>query len=297
MFKRITLLLIGFMGALWGFAQEIKVSGYFLEDSITIGISTPYVLTARYPRSTDLLFPDSLYNYSPYELAEKRYFPTVSTDSSSYDSAVYFITSFEIDSVQYFELPVFALVRGGDSVAIVSGKDSVILQHMVTEIPDAKTAEAMPLRENTAYRYVDFAVNYPYLTLGAVVLVALIIGLYFIFGKSVKKWFVLRKLARRHADFLTRYRSLLADGDSGKAEKIVGLWKSYHETLDKLPFTKMTTRELLKLEFVQKIGEELKATDRIIYGKRATRSEDTFDSLLRFSENRYADKVNEVKYG
>ena len=134
-------------------AQDILVKGYFLEDSIRIGVVSPYILTSTYPSDLDIVFPDSLYDFSPYELGKKWFASTKSIEGTSYDSAVYYLLSFEIDSTQYNSLPLFQII-GNDSIAIYPEKDSIFLQQMVTEIPDSVSAEAMPLIENTDYRYV-----------------------------------------------------------------------------------------------------------------------------------------------
>ncbi|MEM7107144.1 MAG: hypothetical protein AAF519_02875, partial [Bacteroidota bacterium] len=138
------------------YAQEVKVDGYFLEDSIRLGLPIPFILTASYPSHVDLVFPDSLFNFAPYELEDKWYAPTRTIDEISYDSAIYYLTSFEIDSVQYYKMPVFQL-SGGDSVTYTTLKDSVFFQHIVKEIPDSVTAESIPLKENTTYKRVNLA--------------------------------------------------------------------------------------------------------------------------------------------
>lgn len=277
------------------FGQEIKVNGYFIEDSIKIGQGSPYVLTAKYPRNLDIIFPDSLYDYNPYELGEKRFFPTQSTAESSYDSAVYFLLSFEIDSVQYFQLPIYQLT-GADSIEIKNSTDSIYLKHAVAEIPDSVAVEAMPLIENTTYRYVNLALNYPYLIAGIIILIILTITIYFVFGKSIRKWFKLRRMDKRHKTYLQDFNALKFDSKE-EIERLILLWKSYHEKLEDFPFTKMTTKELLKLEFTQKVENELKTLDRAIYGNQQSDINPIVNELLRFSENRYADKVNEIKHG
>ncbi|WP_373399603.1 hypothetical protein V8V91_07890 [Algoriphagus halophilus] len=54
-------------------AQEVKIDGYFLQDSAKLGERVGYVLKATYPEQKQLIFPDSLYDYSPLVLLEKRH--------------------------------------------------------------------------------------------------------------------------------------------------------------------------------------------------------------------------------
>ncbi len=277
--------------------QEISVQGYFIEDSIKIGVGTPYVLTASYPIELDVVFPDSLYDYSPYELGEKVFYPTASTSDTSYDSALYYITSFEIDSVQLFSLPIFQIV-GGDSIKILAQQDSIILEHLVAEIPDSVAVEAMPLIENTTYRYVNLALNYPYLIIGVLIFIVLLVAGYLIFGKPIRKWFMIRKLTSKHQKYKVQFESFKSNSSNEKlTENISKLWKLYHEKLERRPYTKMTTRELLTFDHLQSIEKELRSIDRSLYGGKEQVDADVFNELLRFSENTFLDKVNEVKHG
>ncbi|QSE99090.1 hypothetical protein [Fulvivirga lutea] len=297
MFRKIIFGSILHFIALFSFAQDVQVKGYFLEDSIKIGEPSPYVLTARYPSSIDLIFPDSLYNYNPYELGEKWFAATKTIDEQSYDSALYYILSFEVDSVQYLQLPVFQ-VAGRDSIPLYPQQDSIILTHLVKEIPDSVAAEAMPLIENTTYRYVDLALNYPYLITGIVLFIILVVIGYIVFGKSIKRWFKLRRLEKKHLKFMEEYNVQLQSKESIKqTEKILLVWKKYLEKLEKTPYTKMTTKELLSHEHIVRIGDELKSIDKAIYGGKQESMQETFKKLLTFAENRYLDKVNEVKHG
>ncbi|MEQ8927791.1 MAG: hypothetical protein RLO81_18385 [Fulvivirga sp.] len=296
MFRKVFFCSILHFITLTTFAQDVQIKGYFLDDSIKIGEPSPYVLTAKYHSSTDLIFPDSLFNYTPYELGEKWFAPTKTIGEHSYDSALYYILSFEIDSTQYLQLPVFQIV-GRDSIPLYPAKDSIVLKHLVKEIPDSVAAEAMPLIENTSYRYVQLALNYPYLIAGAVLFIILIVIGYLVFGKSVKRWLKLRRLEKKHLKFMEDYNSLLSQNSQSHTEQILLVWKKYLEKLEKTPYTKMTTKELLLHDHIVRIGDELKHIDRAIYGGKQENMQEVFKKLLTFAENRYHDKVNEVKHG
>ena len=54
-------------------AQNITPKGLFLNDSILIGSPLPYVLSIKYPKELEIVFPDSLHNFSPFELTSKVY--------------------------------------------------------------------------------------------------------------------------------------------------------------------------------------------------------------------------------
>ncbi len=296
MFKKLLLSILCFSSFTPSFSQEMEVQGYFLDDCIKIGIGSPYVLTAKYKRGLDIVFPDSLYDYSPYELGEKWFATTQSTDEFSYDSAIYYLLSFEIDSTQYFNLPVYQLI-GGDSILITTEKDSIFLTHMVSEIPDSIAVEAMPLVENTAYRYVSLALNYPYIAVGIATFIVVLVIVYVVFGKSIRKWFKLRTLRKNHEQFITNYQQKKASiKDASGLEQLLYIWKKYLEQLEKRPYTKMTTKELLKVEPFDRIENILKSMDRAIYGKYEVVENQLLEDIFTHAQGRFEDRLNEIKY-
>ncbi|MEM9389925.1 MAG: hypothetical protein AAGA02_05595 [Bacteroidota bacterium] len=280
-------------------AQEVKVNGYFEEDSIKLGIPTPFVLTASYPSDIDIVFPDSLFNFDPYELDSKWYTPTRTIDNISYDSAVYYLTSFEIDSVQYHQMPVFQ-VLAGDSLIYSTINDSILFQHVVTEIPDSITAESIPLKENTTYKRVNLAFNYPYFIIGAVILIILLTIIILVFGKSIKRSFLLRKLGKGHRQFMTYFESVLNSNknEKEKAEAIILSWKKYLEKLENRPYTKSTTKEIIANYKFDQIEGALKGIDMALYAPdRQAELSQSFQQLKDFSQQQFESKIEEVKNG
>ena len=118
------------------FGQEVIPRGYFHKDSVKIGEALPYSLWVRYPKTHDVAFPDSLFDFSPFELEKRDYFTTKSDSLASLDSVVYYFTTFEIDTVQYLTLPVY-LINEYDSTTLYTATDSIILDHVVTVLPDS----------------------------------------------------------------------------------------------------------------------------------------------------------------
>lgn len=56
-------------------AQGVRVENGFLNDSVKVGQPVQFYLTARYPAHLDIIFPDSTYNFSPFELLQKNISP------------------------------------------------------------------------------------------------------------------------------------------------------------------------------------------------------------------------------
>ncbi|HNR75222.1 MAG TPA: hypothetical protein PKM03_13400, partial [Cyclobacteriaceae bacterium] len=104
-------------------AQEVKVHARFNADSVRIGVPLQFTLVAEYPSHYQVLFPDSTFNFEPFEFQSKRFVPTKTTNNKSYDSVIYTLVSFEIDPVQIIRLPVFQ-VQKSDSLVYETNADT-----------------------------------------------------------------------------------------------------------------------------------------------------------------------------
>ncbi len=285
-------LLLSFMSM----SQEIQVKGGFLEDSLLIGQDINFYLTATYPPSLEMVFPDSNASFAPFEYSAKLFFPTEMKGELAYDSTIYTLQSFEIDPVQYLQLAT-AILDGADSTVIKSNIDSIYLTELAPMVSDTTQLIA-----NADYFTVDRAFNYSlfYIILGAVVLVVII--LLVIFGKRIVRYFKLRKLKNEYESFsraLTEFiRELKKRPDPDTAEYALNTWKKYQEKLEKFPFTKLTTREIVIKDFNKELEKPLKSIDRLIYGKRETETVyQDFQQIEDFTQHRYNKKVEEIKYG
>ena len=145
-------------------AQEIKPRGYFSKDTLQVGEHVDFTVIVEYPRGMEVLFPDSSFDYRPFEFLNKSYLSTVSDNLISNDSVVYTLTSFELDSIQQLALPVF-VITDGDSTRIESNSDQVVLREMITE-----NIDSLSVQETVDYQKVSKAFNYPYLLIALGVL-------------------------------------------------------------------------------------------------------------------------------
>lgn len=279
--------------------EQVVVNGHFHAKEAGIGEVIPFSLTARYPRSSQVLFPDSTFSFAPFEIRKKSFFTTKTTGNTSYDSAVYFLTTFEIDSIQRLRLPVFVL-QPKDCVTFVSPLDSIRLQYRVASVPDSVSTEKLPLKTNTAYQRVQWLLNYPVLAVIILILVVAAIAVWLIFGKRIRKYFAIRRLKREYEAFMTSFSNSLdrlsSEFTSRKAEETLILWKGYMENLEKYPYTKSTSREIISVSRDQQLRQALQAIDGSIYGGRITTVEE-FRLLQQFSEQRFQKKEEEVMNG
>lgn len=278
------------------FSQEVNVNGGFVEDSLLIGQDISYWITASYPADLEMVFPDSSYNFTPFEFSSKSFFPTQSADGIAFDSTVYTIQSYEIDLVQYLSLPA-VILDGIDSTVINTSIDSIFLTELAPIVSDTTT-----LITNTDYAEVNRFFNYPlmYIIIGSLIFIAIVLLL--IFGKKIVRFFKLRKLRKDYEKFseeLSMYiNNLKSNPESDLAERALFFWKRYQERLDKFPFTKLTTKEILTESFAKELEKPLHSIDRLVYGKRETESIfQDFQQIEDFTQYRYNKKVEEIRDG
>ena len=281
-------------------AQEIKVSGGFLKDSVHIGESVAYYVSASYPKTLTVLFPDSVFSFTPFEFTKKTFYPTVTTKGISRDSVIYYLSTFEIETVQYLSLPVF-VTSARDCTAFTPVPDSVYLIELVTTPPsDSVSAQALPLKTNTVYQKVFSEFNY-IITIIAVGIFLMLTGvIWMVLGKRILKYFRVKKLKKSHLKFLrsftNNFQQLSTLFSPEKAENAISLWKKYLEQLEQRPYTKLTTLETIQMIPNEKLGTSLQMIDRAIYGNQ-TSVIDPFQELKKFAEERFSKKLEEIKNG
>ena len=281
------------------FAQDVQVRGGFLSDSLKIGEQTAYYLSARYPRNLTVLFPDSTHAFTPFEYVNKEYFVTQTTDGVSVDSTVYYLTTFEIDRAQFLELPVY-VIQNGDSTVVQSSRDSVLITQFVAQVPDTVAVDQLPLRMNTAYQKVFYNFNLVLFVFLFTILLALGLLGWVLFGKRIRKYFLTKRLQKNHDYFVNTYNSFLRQLQTRfsppATESALVTWKKYMEQLDARPYTKLTTRETLRLIREPSLNEHLSRIDKAIYGHDTTVVE-SLQNLKTFADRQFERKLKEVQHG
>ncbi len=289
----ITLFLL-FVSSATSNAQELKPEGKFSADSIKLGEEIQYTLTFKYPVGFEVVFPGEADPYAPFELADKQFFPTRSDSVNSFDSVIYTLTTFEIDPVQVLTLPVY-VVEEGDSTAIYANPDSVYFQDIIKELPDT-----IVLKRDTAFRQVSLAFNYPYLLIGIGAFLLIVILVFVFFGKRIKKEWQLHRIRKAYRNFQEEFYNQLqkikTNPDTKMSEHALALWKGYMENLQGQPYTKMTTKEIIKLPTAESVGQDLRAIDRNIYGRQNNgKIIRNFEQLQDYSDEQYHKKLEEIK--
>jgi len=277
-------------------SQEIEVSGGFIQERIKLGEPVQYYLTAKYPNKFEVLFPDQEYPFSPFEILEKEYFPSTYDSAFVIDSAVYTLTSFEIDPFQILALPVF-LIAAGDSVRIEAAADSL---QFVEAAPNA--TDTTTLKTDLAYTNVALDVNYPYILIGLGIFLLVLILIAAFFGKRIINHFKIRRVKKGFSSFSVRFDELVQKVVKSEGrdnlENTIAYWKKYLERLEKKPYTKLTTKELVALKGDDRLKKELKVIDRNLYGH--LRSDDLItrlQSIKNLAKEYQEKKIASIKNG
>ncbi|MDW3191605.1 MAG: hypothetical protein R8G66_04550 [Cytophagales bacterium] len=290
------LFLIVGLGQFQVHGQEIKIRTGFVEDSLGIGEPVQFWLSASYPAEIEVILPDSAYDFSPFEIVEREFTPTRAEGDMALDSAVYTLQSFEIDLVQYLSVDAYVL-NGSDSTVISSNLDSIYFKELVATVNDTTQ-----LKTNLAYREVDGVFNYPLWSFIALGIFVLMILTLIIFGRKIARNFKLKKLRREYEQFSYKIglqiNKLKEEPAPMIAEDALTDWKKYLERLEKVPYSKYTTKEILAYDNNQELKDTLKIIDRTVYGKMEQKDIfKSFQDIEDFTQHRYTMALDRIKNG
>jgi hypothetical protein len=290
---KILIILFLFLISLPNFGQQIEVQGYFTQDSAKVGERVGFVLKAKYPEGTQLVFPDSTFDFSPFILLEKKTFISSTNDGTTLDSAVYYVSSFSLEPSSYFSLPVFELQRY-DSLIYFSEEAELKLKMMLDSIP-----EELVFKENNVYQPLDKSFNWlmGLLILGAVVLI--LGALLLLFAKRIKTFLKAKREKLRWMQFERKWKKLTGLLNQNPAlelaDEVVGLWKGYLESITGLPFQEWTSSEIAQQLNDPQILKALRSIDMIIYAKKEAKTDEAASYLLQFANTKYKEKLNQIR--
>lgn len=278
---------------------EVKVTAGFIEDSLYIGKPVRFYLTARYPQQLNMVFPDSSHTYTPFEFESKDYFATDTEDGISYDSVIYYVSTFEVDREQYLSLPVFQ-INEKDSITFQSEQDTILVTQLVNFSVDTIAIDKLPMKLSVAYHDVPGQFNWPIFTIVAVAVLVIAVIVWFVFGKRIRKYFRIKSMLEAHRKFVESYTrevtNLRQAFSAVTTETALAHWKLYMEQLEARPYTKLTTREARNFFQDETLIRNLQTIDGAIYGHSVNVIE-PLESLKAVADQRFHTKLQEVKHG
>lgn len=267
-----------------------KPIGRFQTDSIELGRPIDYTLSYHHSPSAEVFFPDTTYNFYPFEIIRRNIFPTSTTNGVSTDSAVYTLVTFDITKNQKLRLPIYLLSKR-DCTEVYSLADSVFLKEMI-KMP----VDSLHLKTDTRLLALSQQVNYPKILTYLLGIFGIVLIIYAFFGRFIRKQYTLFLFSRRHKDFQTNYkkftRSTLDDVTIGKA---LVLWKKHLEWLEKRPYTSYTTKEIISRLPNERLEEALREVDSAIYGGiLSTQMPSAMNILLEKAAELYKNRREEL---
>lgn len=271
-------------------SQAQKPIGKFQTDSIELGRQIEYTLSYHHHPSAEVFFPDTTYNFYPFEIINRKMYPTVTTNGVSVDSVIYTLVTFDISKNQKLRLPIYLLSKR-DCTAVYSLADSIFLKEMIKNPVDS-----LQLKTDVRLLALSQQVNYPKILTYILGLLGLVLIIYAFFGRFIRKQYTLFLFGRRHKDFQTNYkkftRSTLDDVTIGKA---LVLWKKHLEWLEKRPYTSYTTKEIISRLPNERLEEALREVDSAIYGGiLSTQMPSSMEILLEKATELYKNRREEL---
>lgn len=278
-------------------AQTIPLpipQGRFLKQTILVGEPLDYELRYAHAPALEVVFPDSLARFAPFEYAGKTFYPTRTRRGVSLDRAVYHLRTFRLDSVQVLALPV-AVLQGADTLSIMPLTSRVRL--LRTAPPQPNATELPALRQNLALVPIAPLFNYPYWIAGALALLLLLAGSAALFRRGLVRRYSAYKRRKNHGYFLAQFARHVERFELSRSatnvERAVVLWKNYLAGLENSALNSFTTREIVAyFENDSDVRKALNATDKVVYGnvqtEEAAEVDRAFQRLRGFAERRYA---------
>lgn len=272
--------------------QKVVPRNAFFDDTIKVGQPFKISLSCATSSASELFFPDSSYDFSPFEFVGKRFTPTKTKQGKSYDSVVYELVTFEVKKVQNIALPVFMLKEDGDTTAFFAAPDSV---HIAEKLLDNQYLIA-PVRPDTSFSALELLTNHPYkIIIVTISIIFLGIILLLLRGKISKLYLKLRlkiSTSRFIHEFETMCSRVETSFSAGKLQETLVLWKKFLEDIEHVPLSSMTGKEIASHYRNRKLRTALESVDKCIYGTRKSASlTASLKTLGKFAEERAKSKM------
>ncbi|MBO2031802.1 hypothetical protein J4D99_10430 [Siccationidurans ginsengisoli] len=282
--------------ALAGAQVVVGPVGRFSRAVVEVGQPIDYVLSYTHDPAEEVVFPDSLASFGPFEYAGRRWLPTRTTGGRSLDQAVYHLRTFSLAPVQTLQLPVLLLRGATDTLRLLPPVAQVRLHRLAPTL--YTTEEASPPRLRTQYQVLPLvpAFNYPFWLAGLAGGLVLAGGAWALYGRRWRQRYGRYKRRKNHVYFLTQFtrnaERFTLSRSAAVVERTVVLWKNYLSSLEDTNLNSLTTKELTEyFHNDEDVRRALRATDRVVYGNLLSEDAqevDTAFQLLRgFAERQY----------
>lgn len=245
------------------FSQEIDYNIFFKEESVKIGDSITLISTLKYPKNIEIIQPDSSYKFIPFEFLDKIVFESSSSNNIIFDSTIYILQTFELDSIQSIYLKSY-IINTSDSLEILSNTDKIRTISLVNE-KNSKT------KTNTLLEKINSIFNSKKFSIITGVIFSVLVLIYLLFRKKINKYFKIKRIKSETDFFKNEFDTILSSylntNDIKFLENLLLKWKRFMEKLSKKPYSSSTSSEISLFNKNIKSIKTLKEIDRCIYSE------------------------------
>ena len=271
-------------------SQEIRFNIFFSKDSIKVGDPIFLISVLTYDKKFEIIQPDSSYNFKPFEYIDKVIYPSKIENNKIFDSTIYFLRTFNIDSVQKINLK--SLIINKDCLEITSSYDSVFLINQVTNLNDKSI-------KNTSFSLIYHIFNTKKYVSAAFILLIVILILFLIFRKKIITYFKIQRLNKDLNSYSNLLKNYLNKYSNKKDKKYLEgsllVWKRYMEKISIFSFTSSTTFKINNYLKDKKTKNILEEIDMILYSNNTlTFDIKNFNTLDKKAKNLYLNKKKKL---
>ncbi len=261
-----------------------KPIGKFYQDSLSLGESITYSLSVSHSQDLEVIFPDEKHNFGNFECIEKNFFATKTKNKISVDSAIYTLRSFNIDSVQKLQLPIF-YYKNGVLKTVLSNSDSIVFGQ---KAPKTLIKNEIPLPISQKINYTLLAIQ--------VIGVALVSFLFWLFfGAEISRQIKAISLIQQHRDFSSGFKRNIKNLDKPGLLKGMNRWKKFIGALRQTDMTTLTSTEIVKMLNINGLENALGTVDSTIYGNNLPENiSDSLEFLQQIAKNEYLKNRAEI---
>src|SRR5690606_31211091 len=92
-----------------------KPRAFFFEDSVVIGREVRMAMSYQHAGKSDIVFPDSSFDFSPFRYFSSQLFETRTQGGESLDSVIYTLVTYSLDSVLHLQ-PYIRNLQSGERI-------------------------------------------------------------------------------------------------------------------------------------------------------------------------------------
>ncbi|MGL4631401.1 MAG: hypothetical protein ACRCVT_09360 [Leadbetterella sp.] len=267
------------------------VQGYFITDSIQLGLPFDYILICKHDNTKEIVFPNTHSNYKPFILKNIENYPTIKKGDTFIDSVRYTLVSYEVDKIQSLQMSVKDYLT---KKIYRSNIAKVYFKNLVSK-QDIKKPYLKPKLNSSS---VPLDTNYPKMILFVLLVLTVLYLIWILMGDkiilNVKLWL----FSRKQKEFLSQFKKLLnnsADLESNK--QALSIWKIHMQWLTHRPFTTMSTKEIKGISEDDRLVDALSYVDAAVFGGQSREHiKFSLDKLLSTVHQTYDKQLEIYKY-